>query len=234
MYGNDNSNKVLQIYLKRMGRTRLLTYEQEVELATRIEAGDKKALNHLIEANLRLVVSIARKHSNRGMSLEDLIQEGNIGLMKAVEKYEYKRGYKFSTYATWWIRQAITRAIADQGRTVRVPVHLIETHNQMIKIINDLVPLMGREPTAEEIAKHSKINITKVRQVFRVMMPPVSLDQPIGEDGKSTVKDTFEDTDVKVDSAVDQDLINKLKTSIKLLSPREEKVLRIKFTLSDV
>lgn len=234
MYGNDNSNKVLQIYLKRMGRTRLLTYEQEVELATRIEAGDKKALNHLIEANLRLVVSIARKHSNRGMSLEDLIQEGNIGLMKAVEKYEYRRGYKFSTYATWWIRQAITRAIADQGRTVRVPVHLIETHNQMIKIINDLVPLIGREPTAEEIAKHSKINITKVRQVFRVMMPPVSLDQPIGEDGKSTVKDTFEDTDVKVDSAVDQDLINKLKTSIKLLSPREEKVLRIKFALSDV
>jgi RNA polymerase primary sigma factor len=217
-----------------MGRTKLLTYEQEVELATRIEAGDKRAVDKLIEANLRLVVSIARKHSNRGMSLEDLIQEGNIGLMKAVEKYEYKRGYKFSTYATWWIRQGITRAIADQGRTIRIPVHLIETHNQMIKIINDLVPIMGREPTVEEIAKHSKIKIEKVRQVFKVMMPPISLDQPLSEEGKSTVKDTFEDTTVNTDSVVDQDLIKKMRKTIKLLSPREEKVLRIKFALSDV
>lgn len=217
-----------------MGRTKLLTYEQEVALAIRIEDGDNRAVSHLIEANLRLVVSVARKYSNRGMALEDLIQEGNIGLMKAVEKYEYKRGFKFSTYATWWIRQAITRAIADQGRTVRIPVHLIETHNQMIKIINELVPMLGREPTAEEIAKHSHININKVRQVTKVMIPPISLDQPIGIDGKSTIKDTVEDTSIKVDSVIDENLIDKMRLSIRRLSTREEKVLRIKFALSGV
>ena len=235
MYGNEtSSNRLLQLYLRKMGKTKLLTYEQEVRLAMRIEDGDTVAVSKLVEANLRLVVSIARKYSNRGMALDDLIQEGNIGLMRAVDKYEYKRGFKFSTYATWWIRQAITRAIADQGRTVRVPVHLIETHNQIIKIINELVPKLGREPTPEEIAIQSKIPISKIRQVTKIMIPPISLDQPIGSEGKSTFADTFVDSSIRVDSIVDTNLVEKMRSSIKRLSPREEKVLRIKFGLSIV
>ena len=216
-----------------MAKTKLLSYEEEIEIAKRIEAGDKNAFNKMIEANLRLVVSVARKYANRGMGLSDLIQEGNIGLIKAVDKYEYKRGFKFSTYATWWIRQAITRAIADQARTIRVPVHLIESHNQILKAVSEMVQVLGREPTPEEISKKTKIKIDKVKHIFKVMMPPVSLETPIGENG-STVGDTFLDPNSDVTSSINENLVEKLKASMRKLTPREEKILRIKFNIADV
>lgn len=230
---NDNSDEMLKIYFAKMAKTKLLSYEEEIEIAKRIEAGDKDAFNKMIEANLRLVVSVARKYANRGMGLSDLIQEGNIGLIKAVDKYEYKRGFKFSTYATWWIRQAITRAIADQARTIRVPVHLIESHNQILKAVSDMVQVLGREPTPEEISKKTKIKIDKVKHIFKVMMPPVSLETPIGESG-STIGDTFLDPNSDVTSSINENLVEKLKASMKKLTPREEKILRIKFNIADV
>ena len=233
MLSNNNSDDILQIYFAKMGKTKLLTYEEEVETAKLIEAGDGKAFDKMIESNLRLVVSVARRYMNRGMSLNDLIQEGNIGLIKAVGKYEYKRGFKFSTYATWWIRQAITRAIADQARTIRIPVHLIESHNQILKAVSEMVQELGREPTVEEISKHTKINVSKVKQIFKVMMPPVSLETPIGDNG-STISDMFEDPTNNVAESVNSDLVRKLKDTMKQLSPREEKILRIKFNISDV
>lgn len=230
---NDNSDEMLKIYFAKMAKTKLLSYEEEIEIAKRIEAGDKDAFNKMIEANLRLVVSVARKYANRGMGLSDLIQEGNIGLIKAVDKYEYKRGFKFSTYATWWIRQAITRAIADQARTIRVPVHLIESHNQILKAVSEMVQVLGREPTPEEISKKTKIKIDKVKHIFKVMMPPVSLETPIGENG-STIGDTFLDPNSDVTSSINENLVEKLKASMKKLTPREEKILRIKFNIADV
>lgn len=230
---NDNSDEMLKIYFAKMAKTKLLSYEEEIEIAKRIEAGDKNAFNKMIEANLRLVVSVARKYANRGMGLSDLIQEGNIGLIKAVDKYEYKRGFKFSTYATWWIRQAITRAIADQARTIRVPVHLIESHNQILKAVSEMVQVLGREPTPEEISKKTKIKIDKVKHIFKVMMPPVSLETPIGENG-STVGDTFLDPNSDVTSSINENLVEKLKASMRKLTPREEKILRIKFNIADV
>lgn len=226
---------LLQMYLKRMGKTKLLTYPQEVALAKRIEDGDKAAVKHLIEANLRLVVSIARKYMNRGMELIDLIQEGSIGLMKAVDKFEYKRGYKFSTYATWWIRQAITRAIADQARTIRIPVHMVETHNQILRAVSELVQMLGREPNPKEIADHSKIPVDKVIKVLRVTVAPVSIEKVVGndEDG-ARLGDLLEDHSLSALDRISRDFMaSDIRDALKNLSPREEKVMRMKYALSD-
>src|SRR5688500_6523020 len=169
----------ISFYLKRIGSHKLLTYKEEVELAKRIETGDTRAFNKMVESNLRLVVSIAKKYANKGMSLQDLIQEGSIGLMKAVEKFEYRKGYKFSTYATWWIRQAITRAIADQARTIRIPVHMVETMNKVISTAKGLVSELGRDPTAREIGDRMKMSEKQVQDILKMIEEPVSLDKPI-------------------------------------------------------
>ena len=175
----------VRMYLKEIGKVDLLTREEEVELAKRVEAGDELAKKELAEANLRLVVSIAKKHIGRGMSFLDLIQEGNLGLMKAVEKFDYTKGYKFSTYATWWIRQSITRAIADQGRTIRIPVHMIENINKLVRIQRQLVQELGREPYPEEIAEHMNMEVDKVREIMKIAQRPISLETPIGEEEDS-------------------------------------------------
>ena len=232
----SNDADILQMYLRKMGKTKLLTHQQEIAICKRIEAGDKAAINELVEANLRLVVSIARKYANRGMGLLDLIQEGSIGLMKAVEKFEYKRGYKFSTYATWWIRQAITRAIADQGRTIRIPVHMVETHNKILRAIAELVQILGQEPTPEEISAHVKIPLDKVNKVLRATVQPVSLEKQVStENSSSRLGDMLEDKSAPASHAVmNQDISSHMRTILKTLSPREEKVLRIKFSISDI
>lgn len=234
---SESDADILQMYLRKMGKTKLLTHKQEVSIAKRIETGDKAAINELVEANLRLVVSIARKYMNRGMHLLDLIQEGSIGLMKAVDKFEYQRGYKFSTYATWWIRQAITRAIADQARTIRIPVHMVETHNQILRAISELVQILGREPNPEEISTHTKIPLDKVEKVLKSTVQPVSLEKTINGDEGSTGRlgDMLEDKSISASAElIKEDISSHVRSILKTLSPREEKVMRIKFAISNI
>ncbi|HHY32710.1 MAG TPA: RNA polymerase sigma factor RpoD [Firmicutes bacterium] len=225
----------VRMYLKEIGRVPLLTAEEEVELAKRIEKGDEQAKRRLAEANLRLVVSIAKRYVGRGMLFLDLIQEGNLGLLKAVEKFDYRKGYKFSTYATWWIRQAITRAIADQARTIRIPVHMVETINKLVRVQRQLVQEYGREPTIEETAKAMDMSEDKVREIMKVAQEPVSLETPIGEEEDSHLGDFIEDEDVMAPAdAVSFHLLKEqLEDVLDTLSPREEKVLRLRFGLDD-
>jgi len=225
----------VKMYLKEIGKVPLLTREEEVELAKRIEAGDEEAKKHLAEANLRLVVSIAKKHIGRGMSFLDLIQEGNLGLIKAVEKFDYTKGYKFSTYATWWIRQSITRAIADQGRTIRVPVHMIENINKLVRTQRQLVQDLGREPTPEEIAETMNIEVDKVMDMMRIAQKPISLETPIGEEEDSQLGDFIEDehVDTPVDITTQIFLKEQLFEVLETLTPREQQVLRLRFGLDD-
>jgi RNA polymerase primary sigma factor len=225
----------VRMYLKEIGRVPLLTAEEEVELAKRIEAGDESAKRELAEANLRLVVSIAKRYVGRGMLFLDLIQEGNLGLIKAVEKFDYRKGYKFSTYATWWIRQAITRAIADQARTIRIPVHMVETINKLIRVQRQLLQEFGREPLPEEIAKEMGITVERVREILKVAQEPVSLETPIGEEEDSHLGDFIEDEDAPApaEAAGYQLLKEQLEEVLDTLTNREEKVLRLRFGLTD-
>lgn len=225
----------VRMYLKEIGRVPLLTAEEEVELAKRIEAGDEEAKRSLAEANLRLVVSIAKRYVGRGMQFLDLIQEGNLGLIKAVEKFDYRKGYKFSTYATWWIRQAITRAIADQARTIRIPVHMVETINKLIRVQRQLLQEFGREPLPEEIAKEMGITVERVREILKVAQEPVSLETPIGEEEDSHLGDFIEDEDAPApaEAAGYQLLKEQLEEVLDTLTNREEKVLRLRFGLTD-
>jgi RNA polymerase primary sigma factor len=225
----------VRMYLKEIGRVPLLTAQEEVELAKRIEQGDEEAKKRLAEANLRLVVSIAKRYVGRGMLFLDLIQEGNLGLLKAVEKFDYRKGYKFSTYATWWIRQAITRAIADQARTIRIPVHMVETINKLIRVQRQLLQELGREPTPEEIAQRMGITVERVREIQKVAQEPVSLETPIGEEEDSHLGDFIEDEDAPApaEAAGYQLLKEQLEEVLDTLTNREEKVLRLRFGLSD-
>lgn len=225
----------VRMYLKEIGRVNLLTAEEEVSLAKRIEQGDQDAKNHLIEANLRLVVSIAKRYVGRGMSFLDLIQEGNLGLLKAVDKFDYTKGFKFSTYATWWIRQAITRAIADQARTIRIPVHMVETINKMIRVQRQLVQELGRDPEVEEIAQEMEITADKVREIMKISQEPVSLEKPIGEEEDSHLGDFIPDDDAPspAEQAAFTMLKEQLMEVLSSLTPREEKVLRLRFGLDD-
>ncbi len=228
-------NDPVRMYLKEIGKIPLLTSEDEVELAKAIEQGDEEAKRRLAEANLRLVVSIAKKYVGRGMLFLDLIQEGNLGLIKAVEKFDYRKGYKFSTYATWWIRQAITRAIADQARTIRIPVHMVETINKLIRISRQLVQDLGREPLPEEIAEEMNISEERVREILKIAQEPVSLETPIGEEDDSHLGDFIEDQEAQApaDAAAFELLKEQLEDVLDTLSPREEKVLRLRFGLDD-
>ncbi|MEW9033442.1 MAG: RNA polymerase sigma factor RpoD [Planifilum fimeticola] len=228
-------NDPVRMYLKEIGRVPLLTAEEEVELAKRIEQGDEEAKRRLAEANLRLVVSIAKRYVGRGMLFLDLIQEGNMGLIKAVEKFDYRKGYKFSTYATWWIRQAITRAIADQARTIRIPVHMVETINKLIRVSRQLLQELGREPTPEEIAKEMDLSPEKVREIMKIAQEPVSLETPIGEEDDSHLGDFIPDDDIQApaDAAAYELLKEQLKEVLDTLSDREENVLRLRFGLDD-
>ncbi|MCR1933834.1 RNA polymerase sigma factor RpoD [Clostridium tepidum] len=225
----------VRMYLKEIGKVALLTSEEEIELAQRIEAGDMSAKKKLAEANLRLVVSIAKRYVGRGMLFLDLIQEGNLGLIKAVEKFDYRKGYKFSTYATWWIRQAITRAIADQARTIRIPVHMVETINKLIRVSRQLLQELGREPQPEEVAKIMEMPVDKVREIMKIAQEPVSLETPIGEEEDSHLGDFIPDDEAPAPAEaaaftmLKEQLINVLDT----LTPREEKVLRLRFGLDD-
>lgn len=225
----------VRMYLKEIGNIPLLTQEEEVELAIRMENGDEAAKAELAEANLRLVVSIAKRYMGRGMPFLDLIQEGNLGLMKAVEKFEYKKGFKFSTYATWWIRQAITRAIADQARTIRIPVHMVETINKLLRVQRQLLQELGREPTSEELAAELEMNVDKVREIQKISQEPVSLETPIGEEEDSHLGDFIPDDDIPSpqDAATNTMLRDQLFKSLDLLSEREEKVIRLRFGLDD-
>ncbi|MDI3269470.1 MAG: RNA polymerase sigma factor RpoD [Bacillota bacterium] len=225
----------VRMYLKEIGRVPLLTAQEEVELAKRIEAGDEEAKRQLAEANLRLVVSIAKRYVGRGMLFLDLIQEGNLGLMKAVEKFDYRKGFKFSTYATWWIRQAITRAIADQARTIRIPVHMVETINKMTRIQRQLLQEIGREPTAEEIAAKMGIDAEKVREIQKIAQEPVSLETPIGEEEDSHLGDFIEDADAlaPAEAASFSLLRGQLEEVLDTLTERERDVLRKRFGLDD-
>ncbi len=225
----------VRMYLKEIGRVPLLSAEEEVELAKRIEQGDEEAKRRLAEANLRLVVSIAKRYVGRGMLFLDLIQEGNLGLIKAVEKFDYRKGYKFSTYATWWIRQAITRAIADQARTIRIPVHMVETINKLIRVTRQLVQELGREPLPEEIAERMDISVERVREIQKISQEPVSLETPIGEEEDSHLGDFIEDQDAPApaEAASFRLLKEQLEEVLETLTPREEKVLRLRFGLDD-
>jgi len=225
----------VRMYLKEIGRVPLLTAEEEVEYAERIEQGDEEAKRRLAEANLRLVVSIAKRYVGRGMQFLDLIQEGNLGLIKAVEKFDYRKGFKFSTYATWWIRQAITRAIADQARTIRIPVHMVETINKLIRVTRQLVQELGREPTPEEIAEHMDISVERVREIQKIAQEPVSLETPIGEEEDSHLGDFIEDHEAPApaEAASFTLLKEQLEEVLESLTPREEKVLRLRFGLDD-
>lgn len=220
-------NDSVRMYLKEMGKYPLMTAEQEVECAKRIEAGDMSAKDELAEANLRLVVSIAKKYVGRGMSFLDLIQEGNIGLMKAVERFDYRKGYKFSTYATWWIKQAITRAIADQARTIRIPVHMVDTINKVMRAQRDLLNELGREPEPEEVAKELNLTVEKVNEVMKLAQEPVSLETPIGEEEDSHLGDFIQDDHIAtpVQAATNTLLREKLIEVMDSLSDREKKVL---------
>ncbi|AAM24949.1 DNA-directed RNA polymerase sigma subunits (sigma70/sigma32) [Caldanaerobacter subterraneus subsp. tengcongensis MB4] len=225
----------VRMYLKEIGKIPLLTPEEEIELAKRIEQGDEEAKKRLIEANLRLVVSIAKRYVGRGMLFLDLIQEGNLGLLKAVEKFDYRKGYKFSTYATWWIRQAITRAIADQARTIRIPVHMVETINKLIRVQRQLLQELGREPTPEELAKEMGMPEEKVREILKIAQEPVSLETPIGEEEDSHLGDFIPDEDAPApaEAAAYTMLKEQLMDVLDTLTPREEKVLRLRFGLDD-
>lgn len=229
------TNDPVRMYLKEIGRVDLLTAEQEVELAKRIEEGDPIAKQELAEANLRLVVSIAKRYVGRGMSFLDLIQEGNMGLMKAVEKFDYKKGFKFSTYATWWIRQAITRSIADQARTIRIPVHMVETINKLVRIQRQLLQDLGREPTPEEIGAEMDLPTEKVRNIMKISQEPVSLETPIGEEDDSHLGDFIEDSEaMRPDEYTNQELLKEqLNEVLDTLTDREENVLRLRFGLED-
>jgi RNA polymerase primary sigma factor len=225
----------VRMYLKEIGKVPLLTADQEKELAQRMIDGDETAKDELCEANLRLVVSIAKRYVGRGMQFLDLIQEGNLGLIKAVDKFDHTKGFKFSTYATWWIRQAITRAIADQARTIRIPVHMVETINKLIRVQRQLIQELGREPEAEEIADEMDLTVEKVREIMKISQEPVSLEKPIGEEEDSHLGDFIPDDDAP--SPADQAAFTLLKEQLlevlKGLSPREEKVLRLRFGLDD-
>ncbi len=225
----------VRMYLKEIGNVPLLTTEQEVELARRVESGDEEAKKALTEANLRLVVSIAKKYVGRGMPFLDLIQEGNMGLMKAVDKFDYTKGYKFSTYATWWIRQAITRGIADTGRTIRVPVHMVETINKTLRMTRTLLQELGREPTPEEVASRLNVPVARVREVLKISRDPVSLDTPIGEEDDSHLGDFIEDDSAlsPADSAAFSMLRAELATALESLTDRERQVVRLRFGLED-
>jgi len=225
----------VRMYLKEIGRVPLLTPEEEVELAKRMEQGDEEAKRRLTEANLRLVVSIAKRYVGRGMLFLDLIQEGNLGLLKAVEKFDYRKGYKFSTYATWWIRQAITRAIADQARTIRIPVHMVETINKLIRVQRQLLQELGREPSAEEIAAEMNISEDKVREIMKIAQEPVSLETPIGEEEDSHLGDFIPDHETRApaEEASFTLLREQLDEVLKTLTDREQKVLRLRFGLDD-
>ncbi len=225
----------VKVYLKEIGRVPLLSSEEEIELAIRISDGDVAAKQRLSEANLRLVVSIAKRYLGRGMQFLDLIQEGNLGLIKAVEKFDYTKGFKFSTYATWWIRQAITRAIADQARTIRIPVHMVETINKVKKVQSQLLHQNGHEPTAEEISAEIDMPVDKVREIMRVAQEPVSLETPIGEEEDSHLGDFIPDNEAPApaDAASHTMLREQLSDVLSTLTPREEKVLRLRFGLED-
>ena len=225
----------VRMYLKEIGKVPLLSAEEEIELAKRMELGDQEAKKRLAEANLRLVVSIAKRYVGRGMLFLDLIQEGNLGLIKAVEKFDYRKGYKFSTYATWWIRQAITRAIADQARTIRIPVHMVETINILIRVSRQLLQELGREPTPEEIAAEMNMPVDRVREILKISQEPVSLETPIGEEEDSHLGDFIQDDNVPVpaDAAAFTLLKEQLEEVLGTLTEREQKVLTLRFGLED-
>ena len=225
----------VRMYLKEIGKVPLLSAEEEIDLAQRMEEGDEDAKKRLAEANLRLVVSIAKRYVGRGMLFLDLIQEGNLGLIKAVEKFDYRKGYKFSTYATWWIRQAITRAIADQARTIRIPVHMVETINKLIRVSRQLLQELGREPTPEEIAEEMNMGVERVREILKISQEPVSLETPIGEEEDSHLGDFIQDDNVPVpaDAAAFTLLKEQLVEVLGTLTEREQKVLRLRFGLDD-
>jgi len=225
----------VRMYLKEIGRVPLLSAEEEIQLAKRMEDGDEEAKRRLAEANLRLVVSIAKRYVGRGMLFLDLIQEGNLGLIKAVEKFDYIKGFKFSTYATWWIRQAITRAIADQARTIRIPVHMVETINKLIRVSRQLLQELGREPAPEEIAKVMDIPVERVREIMKIAQEPVSLETPIGEEEDSHLGDFIPDEDAPAPAEAASFILLKeqLEEVLETLTPREEKVLRLRFGLDD-
>jgi len=229
----SSTSDPVRLYLRQIGKVKLLTAEQEVSLAKRIERGDMEAKRKLTEANLRLVVSIARRYPGRGLSLLDLIQEGNLGLIRAVEKFDYRRGYKFSTYATWWIRQAITRAIADQARTIRIPVHMVETINKLIRVQRQLLQDLGRDPTPEEVAAEMGITADRVREILKISQDPVSLERPVGEEGDSQLADFIEDEGAVAPlEAVDGIMQNEeLERVLTLLTQRERRVLEYRYGL---
>jgi len=233
--GEINIDDHVRMYLKEIGKVPLLSGEEEIELAKRMEDGDEEAKQKLAEANLRLVVSIAKRYVSRGMAFLDLIQEGNLGLIKAVEKFDYKKGYKFSTYATWWIRQAITRAIADQARTIRIPVHMVETINKLIRVSRQLLQELGRDPTPDELAKEMQMNVDKVRDILKIGQDPVSLETPIGEEEDSHLGDFIPDDDIPApaEAAAFTLLKEQLMEVLDTLTEREEKVLRLRFGLDD-
>ncbi|WP_338551949.1 RNA polymerase sigma factor RpoD [Paenibacillus sp. KS-LC4] len=228
-------NDPVRMYLKEIGRVPLLSADDEIELARRIENGDEEAKRRLAEANLRLVVSIAKRYVGRGMLFLDLIQEGNMGLIKAVEKFDHLKGFKFSTYATWWIRQAITRAIADQARTIRIPVHMVETINKLIRVSRQLLQELGREPSPEEIAEEMELSTEKVREIMKIAQEPVSLETPIGEEDDSHLGDFIEDQEAlaPADAAAYELLKEQLEDVLDTLTEREENVLRLRFGLDD-
>jgi RNA polymerase primary sigma factor len=228
-------NDPVRMYLKEIGRVPLLSADDEVGLAKRINNGDEEAKRRLAEANLRLVVSIAKRYVGRGMLFLDLIQEGNMGLIKAVEKFDYEKGFKFSTYATWWIRQAITRAIADQARTIRIPVHMVETINKLIRVSRQLLQELGREPTPEEVAAEMELSVEKVREIMKIAQEPVSLETPIGEEDDSHLGDFIEDQEAlaPADAAAYELLKEQLEDVLDTLTEREENVLRLRFGLDD-
>ena len=225
----------VRMYLKEIGKVPLLTAEEEVDLAKRMADGDEEAKKRLAEANLRLVVSIAKRYVGRGMLFLDLIQEGNLGLIKAVEKFDYHKGFKFSTYATWWIRQAITRAIADQARTIRIPVHMVETINKLIRVSRQLLQELGREPTPEEIAAQLDMPVERVREILKISQEPVSLETPIGEEEDSHLGDFIQDDNVPVpaEAAAQTLLKEQLDEVLDTLTEREQKVLRLRFGMND-
>lgn len=233
--GDVGVDDPVRMYLKEIGRVPLLHADEEIELARRMSEGDVEAKNKLAEANLRLVVSIAKRYVGRGMLFLDLIQEGNLGLMKAVEKFDYSKGFKFSTYATWWIRQAITRAIADQARTIRIPVHMVETINRLIRVSRQLLQELGRDPTPEEIAKTMDISVERVREIQKIAQEPVSLETPIGEEEDSHLGDFIEDEDAPAPAEAASFILLKeqLENVLETLTSREEKVLRLRFGLDN-